>query len=536
MDEWYWNPSRVISYQHGNPITEFPFFTFLYADLHAHLIALPVALLVVGWVVSVVQGRAWDKPGRRSWVQIGFGLLMGGLAIGALYPINLSDIYTYLPLGAAALIYAIWRYVDVKVLPDAQNGLLKVAKHLILIGLGVYALYALTQLIYQPYDHWYGQSYNEIRLWEGTNTPVSEYLTHWGLFLFILVSWMFYETIDWMATTPASALRKLEPYRSLIWGGVVITSILILALGINLYPEGLPPDVFPAGLGIQIAWFVLPLAIWSGALLLRPGMSDAKRIVLFFIGTGLVLTLMVELIVVSGDIGRMNTVFKFYFHTWTLFAVSSGTALGWLVIAIPKWSLGWRTLWQVILGFTVFSAALYPLLGGAAKIMDRMEKTAPLTLDGMTYMQYSTYHDEGVAMDLSQDYNAIRWMQDNVVGSPVIVEANSVEYHWGTRYTIYTGLPGVVGWNWHQRQQRTATPHDWVFERVDAVHEFYQTEDLQWTQDFIQMYDVSFIIFGQLEQAKYPGPGLEKFAGQEGVLWDEVFRDRDTVVYEVIGD
>jgi len=137
-------------------------------------------------------------------------------------------------------------------------------------------------------------------------------------------------------------------------------------------------------------------------------------------------------------------------------------------------------------------------------------------------------------MDLSQDYNAIRWLQDNVVGSPVIVEANSVEYHWGTRYSIYTGLPGVVGWNWHQRQQRTATPHDWVFERVESVHDFYQTEDIQWVKDFLQEYDVSYIIFGQLEQAKYPGPGLEKFSTQEGLLWVEVFRDRSTVVYEVL--
>ncbi len=166
--------------------------------------------------------------------------------------------------------------------------------------------------------------------------------------------------------------------------------------------------------------------------------------------------------------------------------------------------------------------------------MDRMEATAPHTLNGMTFMQYSTYHDEGVAMDLSQDYNAIRWMQDNVPGSPVIVEANSVEYHWGTRYTIYTGLPGVVGWNWHQRQQRTATSHDWVFERVDAVHEFYQTQDLDWTQAFLKKYDVRYIVLGQLEKAKYAGPGLEKFSAQEGILWWGVFRDRDTVIYEVI--
>jgi len=309
---------------------------------------------------------------------------------------------------------------------------------------------------------------------------------------------------------------------------------LTLILGINLYPEGLPPDTFPIFMGVHVAWLVLPLMAWVGVLILRPGLSDSKRMVLFLIGTGLALTLMVEIVVVSGDIGRMNTVFKFYLHVWTLFAVSAAAAFGWLLASLRKWSLQWRTIWQIALGFFVLSISLFPLLASVAKIKDRMEITAPHTLDGMDYMAYAVYNDENVTMDLSQDYNAIRWMQDHVVGSPVIVEANSVEYHWGTRFTIYTGLPGVVGWNWHQRQQRTVTPHDWVFERVEAVHEFYLTEDLDWTQDFLEKYDVNYIIFGQLEQAKYAGPGLEKFEAQDGVLWDEVFRDRQTVIYEVV--
>ena len=78
---------------------------------------------------------------------------------------------------------------------------------------------------------------------------------------------------------------------------------------------------------------------------------------------------------------------------------------------------------------------------------------------------------------MSQDYRAIQWMQRNVQGSPVIVEANTPEYRWGTRFTIYTGLPGVVGWNWHQRQQRAVTPDTWVFDRVDAIGAFYNADN-----------------------------------------------------------
>ena len=137
-------------------------------------------------------------------------------------------------------------------------------------------------------------------------------------------------------------------------------------------------------------------------------------------------------------------------------------------------------------------------------------------------------------MDLKQDYDAIRWLQENVSGSPVIVETSMVEYHWGTRYTIYTGLPSVVGWNWHQRQQRGVVSTIWVEDRVAEVAEFYLTEDIDSAINFLDRYDVSYIMVGQLERAKHPGPGLHKFEDQEGSLWREVFRSGTTVIYEVL--
>ena len=97
--EWYWDPSRVIPPGPGNEITEFPFFTFLYSDLHAHMLAMPVALLALVWALSVIKGRGITL----------FSIVIGAITIGALYPTNLSDIYTYLPIGFAVLGYSIWR-------------------------------------------------------------------------------------------------------------------------------------------------------------------------------------------------------------------------------------------------------------------------------------------------------------------------------------------------------------------------------------------------------------------------------------------
>jgi uncharacterized membrane protein len=402
-----------------------------------------------------------------------------------------------------------------------------------IVAVGILVL--LAGFMYQPYTEWYGQGYSEIKLWPGTRTPVIDYLTHWGAFIFIFLTWMIHETVDWMASTPVSALRKLESYRGPIVGLLIILLALILVLGINLHPEGLPPELeLPIGLGVHVIWFVLPLAAWAGILLLRPGISDAKRFTFFLLGTGLVLTLLVEVIVVSGDIGRMNTVFKFYLHVWSLFAVSAATAITWVWQSLSKWSARWRILWQIGLAFFAGSMLLYPLTATLAKVQDRMAPEAPHTLDGMSYMQYAIHADEGVEMDLSQDYNAIRWMQENVAGSPVIVEAHLSEYRWGTRNTIYTGLPGVVGWNWHQRQQRTLLPHNWVWDRVNAIAEFYETIDPSSTAEFLKRYDVSYIVVGQLERAKYFPEGIRKFDEYNGSLWNEVFRDRDTIIYEVI--
>ncbi len=387
--------------------------------------------------------------------------------------------------------------------------------------IGAVGLVGLVTLLFQPYTQWYALGYTKIDLWNGSHTPLSAYLNHWGLFLIVILPWMIWETRDWMAKTPISALRKLRKIR--YW---ILTLLFILLIGVALL------DFWRE---VSLAWFVLPLAAWAGILILRPEQPDAKRMVLFLVGSGLTLTLMVEVIVLVGDIGRMNTVFKFYLQVWTMFSISAAAALGWLWPALDDWQRGWRWVWQTAFIMIVAGASLYPLMATLAKIDDRIVAGAPHTLDGMAYMPYATYTDEWGQMDLGQDYRAIRWMQENVNRSPVIVEANLRNlYRWGSRFSIYTGLPGVVGWEWHQQQQRAVVPGVWVTDRILEIDDFYLTEDWNQASNFLQKYNVRYIIVGQQERGHYPGPGLEKFENANGILWNEVYRDEMTVIYQVI--
>jgi YYY domain-containing protein len=501
--DWYWAPSRVIPPGGGNEITEFPLFTFIYSDLHAHMIAIPLALLALSWGLAVVAGRAkW--PNRLS---AACGLIVGGLIIGAFYPANLSDTYTYLLIGMIAIGYAVFSYTSTS----------SMVRRIALSVGAVIVLFLLAHYLYEPYRAWYSQAYSALDEWKGPYTPLASYLTHWLVFLFIVVSWMAWETHEWMASTPVSALRKLRPYALLIEGTLVVFALALLVLAFK---------------GISIGWIAFPISAWAAVLLLRPNLPDAKRFVLFLIGTALLITIVVEVVVVRGDIGRQNTIFKFYMQAWILLAVSGGAAFAWTLPGFFKWLLGWRAFWQTAMIFLLAGAALFTVSGTAGKMRDRWIVEAPRTLDSMTFMKYAQYDDFGQRLDLSEDYSAIRWMQDNIKGSPVIVEANCSEYRWCTRFTIYTGLPGVVGWNWHQRQQRVLQTL-WVEDRVNSVGNFYNSRDTESAREFLKKYNVRYIVVGQLERAAYTSEGLSKFKLFDGKYWNAVYQDGDTVIYEV---
>jgi uncharacterized membrane protein len=189
--------------------------------------------------------------------------------------------------------------------------------------------------------------------------------------------------------------------------------------------------------------------------------------------------------------------------------------------------------WIAALGVLLFLAGLYPLLATRAKIADRMAGGVPPTLDGMAYMLYAVRYEDGTTFNLAPDYQAIRWLQDNVTGTPVVLEAHTVEYRWGSRISIYTGLPAVVGWNWHQRQQRPWQSEE-VFARVTDVETLYNTTDIAYSTDLLRRYNVQYIIVGDLERVRYNAAGLGKFNAMvaQGLL--EVVYDRDgTVIYHV---
>jgi uncharacterized membrane protein len=142
----------------------------------------------------------------------------------------------------------------------------------------------------------------------------------------------------------------------------------------------------------------------------------------------------------------------------------------------------------------------------------------PHTLDGAAFMLGDSidqtpaiYSDDNRPINLSVDQLGIQYMQDHISGSPVIVEGHTEEYRWGSRYSIYTGLPSVIGWSWHVRQHNSILDGSVVDKRINDVTDFYNTADISEAKLFLKRYQVQYVIVGDLERAYYDKNGIAKF-------------------------
>jgi uncharacterized membrane protein len=253
------------------------------------------------------------------------------------------------------------------------------------------------------------------------------------------------------------------------------------------------------------------------------------------------LSAIVEIVVLKGDISRMNTTFKFYMQIWVLLGISAAVALGWLADRLQNWR-GWAGwMWKGFMVVLVLASFTYIPLATRGKMLDRWTAAQPPGLNGTDYMLYAQYDDTGQPIyPLQWDHDAITWLQENVQGTPVIAEAaagvmNVPLYHWASRISINTGLPTILGWDWHQRQQRSILPGWEIDQRLQDVASLYGSPDQSLAKNILDRYNVKYVVVGNVERAHYAPEGIAKFDAlvANGVL-HVAYQNEGTTIYEVV--
>ncbi len=515
----FWLPGSDGNRAIGPHITEFPYFTFVFADLHAHLIAIPFTLLALGAALSLTVGLK-----GASWRWLICATVLLGATVGALWPINSWDYPTYLLLsvvliGAAVLL---------------KSGLTAASIKLFLVLAAVSGMVGVVAFLpfhmnYHPFP-----TGLDVSRWQ---TPITSFLGIHGLFLFLISTFLIYLNWDraktlgagifgWAHATYRSWKLEEAPFPKMSWPVRLSWSSVVWMAG-SFVVVYLAVAHYWTSAFLALLLLMVCLAIKDAA-----ARRDESRtfviLVLALTGTGLLVALGVEFVRIQDDIGRMNTLFKFYVQVWALLALASACIL---------WRLGdrgffrikgmtlVRVVWLVALGILVGSSFFYTILGTGDRLATRFD-TDSFTLDGAQYMTTTIHTDwtKEAHLELIWDYEAIGWLQDNLQGSPVILEAHTDQYHWGARIANYTGLPTVLGWPWHQTQQRMKYAYA-VQERGRDVAAIYSTDNPAEALELLRKYQVKYVVVGQLEHAYYPPESLRKFD-------DWVGEGHATVVYE----
>lgn len=515
----YWRSSRMMQPDPpGHEITEFPFFTFLFSDLHAHLISIPFTLLVMGLALQITR----NDFGNIWWKSLP-SLSVLGLSVGCLAAINTWDVPIYTVIAMGSLLIAELR----------QIGGLNSLVFFRVIWKSAYVL-TIAYFSFLPYHLNSITFFNWIEKTTNTTT-FSQFISINGLFLAIAFSWCLYSVFPFIAHQNVirfSAKHLTEriysshpKFLALILITVLLFGYLIVALSSGMLGGAIPLSM--------LMIFVLVSYCFLEFKNSKSSYSDSFFPCLLAIGAFSVV-IGVDIWRIEGDIDRMNTVFKFYLHVWIILGIAAAYFLYQLITQMSfslKSTLSY--CWVVFIFLLISSSLIYTMFGTVDRLQDRFYKSVTtFTLDGYEFVRDGIYRDENGDVSLSADMAAIRWIRDNIEGSPVILEGVTPTYRWGSRISIHTGLPTVVGWEWHQQQQRWEYRNE-INSRMADVNAIYTTPGFELAGNLIDKYGVKYIVIGEVEKLYYPDSGLRKiYEGLDGKL-EKIYEADGVIIMKV---
>ena len=464
-DYWFPSSTRYIGFDSAvtgdETIHEFPSYSFVLGDLHAHVINVFLVLTVLGILYS------WMKTNSgKSWRQREIGLL--GLLLGMFLFSNTWDFMIYYVVICGTLLFGnLKRYSS-------------------------------------------------------------------GSFISQALKW---SVIQWVELLAAAFLASL-PFH-LTFENVMVQGIGIVKIHTAFYQ-------------FCVLW-AFPLLVcvpFVIGILRSIGMFPEKKFRNFFNGInypdlyGLVLVLcaigliFIPEFVYIRDIyektaPRANTMFKLTYQAYIMFGIMMAYILvSFTVTRIKRCSSADSTiickgllrcprrqaLTGIIAILVLISTCGY--LGNAIThwFEGFPKRSAYQTLNATNYLETA----------IPDDAAAIRWLNDNVTGQPVVLEASGDSYQdYDNRVSAMTGLPTVLGWYVHEWLWRNDLEEE--NQRKEDVQTIYTSSNADQIKSLIEKYKISYLFIGSCEYEKYGEINSELLAS----IGKVVFRQSETTIIEV---
>jgi len=600
---WWWRATRVIDTLGLNgesldyTIQEFPFFSFLLGDLHAHIMSLPFVILFLSFMLQILFTK-YQKS--IYWVlknQI-FALLLA-LSLGALAFINIWDFVIYSSLLAGGLF--LWFYRQ-------QNGFfVPLIGLVILISAKVLILGSVYNLVAYFFEFTFNQSilitsgalivinlplvclafllkYTGVkpRVWAkfadniqfSTTNFKRMLLEIWalciGIELIIGLAILFFLPFYISFNSQVSAIVPVigpttRPIHLLIvWG-------CFFVIGIPLLLESLQQSLK------QIDWWkmllissmlaIAPYLIWVflSLNLLNDGYIDHMKRFISILPIILLATISIFSCIVrfkkSKHIGEIYilliftlAIFLIYgpelFFVKDFFNNRMNTVFkfyyqAWLLLSLVSAFSFYKSL-------NILSKLQYPrywvrgVCTGLFLIVFVISLYYPIA---SVISKTNNFSSEPTLDGLNymirnelSEYKAIQWLNENDIEESGILEAVGTTHDnqpGGDYDPLYgrisasTGIPTILGWYGHEHQWRGDTIP--MEGRFEDIITIYNTHDIEIAIRLLKKYHIEYVYIGNRERSKYNKIGLAKFPDFMETVYPESIEtsDNESVIYKL---
>jgi uncharacterized membrane protein len=580
-----WDPTRFPDLVNGH-IFEFPFFSYLYGDLHPHNIILGFSIMLAALYLKPFLSResGWRSFGKGG-LDAGLWLLVVALLLDAQYAINTWSWPVFAALGGACMCIGPWAGKGLgfrKALVAAAWGL---AFFLVALLAGRILMFGFRHYFLQNGANRVGRVQSSE--WQmSAYIPLAYYLpglmalavlggmrlNAWGRSLAGPLGWGKLKRYDEFDKVLILGERYWDRF-PLSFVGLILVFMAVAYLIVGATVHWQTQGVWAVGLGLGLSCL---------SLFALGGFSSGPEAYLWILGGCFCLMFCGTEFLFVAD--RMNTIFKVWMNGWILMALVFGAgfaaafdraptpdpkplkarkpkpgrlrpevlfpvlvALGLVVlvalcagvdarlmnrngrffVSYMVFGLGllaalflgafygdarwWRWVRQGLFFGLLALGLLYPIGAVGRRIWEASQFRDP-HLDGLRFMAERESRPGPYNADYDRhDYALITWLNENAPVTETLVETPGMDLYKGyNRFSIYTGLPTLLGWSYQVGQQLGERTGDILGERLRDASIIYGPDDAA-AVALLKHYHARWIVVGSLERKTYAAPGLDKF-------------------------
>ena len=328
--QFIWDPTRIYP---SPAITEVPFFSYLYGDLHAHNIVIPVTVLAIALLFALFKNA--EKGGGimsalgNNYPQRVIMAFMLALTLGGMLTINTWNFPpVFLLYGLVFAAVSVYYLISVYNVKRNRPGIKPAVYELLKVTVVLIIIAGFSYLLYLPFHSAFQSPYNSGPKFISKPERATFYqmFKYFSVFFVVICAYSLYVIYAGGAKiAEISGALKIKKWSFKKAGGnvskilekifdseevsVPFTLALVIAAAAAALSFFLQPTFGP---------LLIMMAVMAWRLFETKDTAERFSLMAVFLALGIVLG--TEILYVAD--GRMNTVFKFYMVAWTMLAVA----------------------------------------------------------------------------------------------------------------------------------------------------------------------------------------------------------------------